>query len=291
MVVSGVHETKGDVLFRYVNAFVLGLLSILMLMPFVKVLATSFSGPTPVDAGKVFFWPVQFTLESWRYVLKQEPLWNSFFITILVTAAGTCLCLLVTSLFAYPLSKNEFKLAKLLMIMIVITMIFRYPIIPYFLALRSYGLYNSFWVLIVPYTVSAFNLIIMRTFFKGLPKELEEAAQIEGCGYFQLLFKIVLPSSKAVLATLGIFYAVGIWNQFLHPLLFIEDQVLYPLQLKLREYVVNIDMVSGGLGMVLPYNNHTLQAATIIFATLPILLVYPFLQKHFVKGAMLGSVK
>jgi putative aldouronate transport system permease protein len=234
---------------------------------------------------------VQFTLESWYYVLKQGPLWNSFLITIFVTVAGTCLCLLVTSLFAYPLTKNEFKLTKVLMIMIVITMIFRYPIIPYFLALRSYGLYNSFWVLIVPYTVSAFNLIIMRTFFKGLPKELEEAAQIEGCNYFQLLFKIVLPSSKAVLATLGIFYAVGIWNQFMHPLLFIENPSLYPLQLKLREYVVNTDMVSGGLSMVLPYNNQTLQAATIIFATLPILLVYPFMQKHFVKGAMLGSVK
>ncbi|OUS77199.1 ABC transporter permease [Paenibacillus sp. MY03] len=284
-------ESRGDLIFRYTNATILGLISIVMLIPFVKVLATSFSGPHAVGAGQVYLWPVQFTWASWKYILGLEPLWSSFFITLFATVAGTFLSLLITALFAYPLSKNEFKLAKILMFMIVITMIFRYPIIPYFLSLRSYGLYNSIWVLIIPYTVTAFNLIIMRTFFKGLPKELEEAAQMEGCGYFQLLFRIVLPSSQAVIATLGIFYAVGIWNQFMIPLLFIEDQSLYPLQLKLREYIVNVDMEAGGFGEILPYSNETLRSATIIFATIPILLVYPFLQKYFVKGAMLGSVK
>lgn len=287
----GTRETVGDSIFRLITVIVIGLLSILMLMPFLKVLATSFSGPVPVDSGRVYFWPVQFTWESWIYIVKQAALWKSVSLTVFATVVGTILCLLVTALFAYPLSKNEFKLAKILMLMIVITMIFRYPIIPYFLALRSYGLYNSIWVLIIPHTITAFNLIIMRTFFKGLPKELEEAAQMEGCGYFQLLFRIVLPSSKAVLATLGIFYAVGIWNQFMTPLMFIEDQALYPLQLKLREYIIDVDMATTRLKEMLPYNNSTLQAAAVIFATLPILLVYPFLQKHFVKGAMLGSVK
>ena len=291
MVMTQYKESFGDALFRYLNMIILGLLSILMLMPFAKVLATSFSGPNPVDAGKVFFWPVQFNLESWSYILKQAPLWHSFLLTLFATIAGTCLCLLITALMAYPLAKSEFKLAKIIMFMVVITMIFRYPIIPYFLSLRSYGLYNSIWVLIIPHTISAFNLIIMRTFFKGMPKELEEAAQMEGCGYFGLLFRIVLPSSKAVLATLGIFYAVGIWNQFMTPLMFIEDQALYPLQLKLREYIIYTDMATEGLKVVLPYNNTTLQSATIIFAAVPILLVYPFLQKHFVKGALLGSVK
>ncbi|MNI43521.1 L-arabinose transport system permease protein AraQ [compost metagenome] len=286
-----IHETRMDTIFRYITAILLSMIAILMLLPFVKVLATSFSGPIPVDAGRVYFWPVQFTLESWKYVLQQGPLWQSFFITVFATVVGTFLCLLITAMLAYPLSKNDFKLTRVLMIMVVITMIFRYPIIPFFLSLRSYGLYNSVWVLIVPYTLTAFNLIIMRTFFKGLPRELEEAAQMEGCGYFRLLFMIILPSSKAVLATLGIFYAVSIWNQFMNPLLFIEDQSLYPLQLKLREYIINTDMMAGGLTKVLPYNNQTLQSATIIFATVPILLVYPFLQKYFVKGAMLGSVK
>ncbi len=286
-----VRDSLGDVVFRYTNAIVLGLVSILMLMPFVKVLATSFSGPSPVDAGMVYFWPVQFNWDSWHYILKQEALWRSFFVTVFATVIGTCFCLLMTALFAYPLSKDEFKLGKILMIMVVVTMIFRYPIIPYFLALRTYGLYNSVWVLVVPFAISAFNLIIMRTFFKGLPRALEEAAQMEGCGYFRLLFNIVLPSSKAVLATLGIFYAVGIWNQFMTPLMFIEDQSLYPLQLKLREYIVNVDMATDRLIEALPYNNTTLESATIIFAIVPILIVYPFLQKHFVKGAMLGSVK
>jgi len=284
-------EATSDLIFRYAVTALLSLLSVLMVIPFIKVLATSLSGPYAVGAGQVYLWPVQFTWDSWSYILGLKPLWSSFSITVFATVVGTILSLLLTSLFAYPLSKDEFKLAKILMFLVVLTMIFRYPIIPYFLALRSYGLYNSIWVLILPYTLTAFNLIIMRTFFKELPKELEEAAQMEGCGYFRMLFQIVLPSSQAVIATLGIFYAVGIWNQFLIPLLFIEDQALYPLQLKLREYIVNVDMEAGGFGEILPYSNETLRSATIIFATIPILLVYPFLQKYFVKGAMLGSVK
>ncbi|WP_127580061.1 carbohydrate ABC transporter permease [Paenibacillus koleovorans] len=286
-------ESAGERLFRYANVCVMGLLGFMMLVPFLKVLSTSLSAGWAADAGQVSLWPAHFTLASWEKILERESLWHSLFLTVVVTVLGTLLCLLLTSLLAYPLSKAEFRPAKLIVLLIVITLVFRYPLIPYFLTIKNLGLYNNFWVLIIPQLITAYNLIIMRTFFKELPKELEEAAQLEGCGYGRLLFLIVLPTSKAVLATLGIFYAVTLWNQFLHPLLFIDNPNLYPLQLKLREYIISTDaqisVTSDQTALI--YSNTTLKAATIIFAAIPILLVYPFMQKHFVKGAMLGSVK
>ncbi|MDF2923597.1 MAG: transporter permease [Paenibacillaceae bacterium] len=293
---AAMKEPIGEKTFRIGNIIFLGIMGFTMLVPLLKVLSTSFSSPYAVDAGHVFLWPVDFTLASWMKIIERGALWRSFFLNVAVTGMGTLLCLLMTALMAYPMSKKEFKPARFLAVMVVFTMIFRYPIIPYFLVVKELGLYNNFWVLIIPHLLTTYNLIIMRTFFRELPKELEEAAQMEGCGYFQTLFRLVLPLSQAVLATLGVFYAVMLWNQFTHPLMFIDSQHLYPLQLRLREYLVSSDSsisnelmasLSGGI----PYNNATLKAATIIFATAPILIVYPFLQKYFVKGATLGSVK
>lgn len=288
-----IRETFRERAFGISVHVVLGLLGLLMLAPLLKVLSTSFSTPLAVDTGQVFFWPVDFTLASWANILRRQPLWDALLVTVSVSALGVFLCLLMTALMAYPMSKREFKPARILAVMVIITMVFRYPIIPYFLTVRELGLYNSYWVLIVPHLVTAYNLIIMRTFFRELPKELEEAAWMEGCGYFATLFRIVLPLSKAVLATLGIFYAVMLWNQFMNPLLFINNPELYPLQLRLRDYIVTIDANSVDLGLdgAQRYNNATLRAATVIFATAPIIIVYPFLQKYFVKGATLGSVK
>ncbi|MCU6712120.1 carbohydrate ABC transporter permease [Paenibacillus sp. J5C_2022] len=289
----GVHgESVLEKCFRYANAVFLGILALLMLLPLITVVSTSISSAVAVDMGRVFLWPVEFTTASWERILGREALWQSFGVTVAATVLGTGMSLMMTALLAYPMAKKEFALAKIISIGVIVTMVFRYPIIPYFLTLRDLGLFDSFWVLIVPHMIVAYNLIIMRTFFKELPIELEEAAQLEGCGYFQILFRIVLPLSKAVLATLGIFYAVMIWNQFMHPLLFIENQDLYPLQLRLRQYIVSAESIEMLVGDELPkYNATTLRAATIIFATLPIVIVYPFLQKHFVKGALLGSVK
>lgn len=286
------NETFGEKLFRIANMALLGLFAFVMLVPFLKVLSTSFSSPFAVDAGYVFLWPVDFTLASWAKITARPALWQSFGLNIAVTVLGTFLCLLLTALMAYPMSKPQFKPAKFLALMVIVTMVFRYPIIPYFLTIRQLGLFNNFWVLIIPHLITAYNLIIMRTFFRELPKELEEAAQMEGCGYTQILFRLVLPLSKAVLATLGIFYAVMLWNQFMTPLMFIDKPNLYPLQLRLREYMISPDstLLSGQEGSI-PYNSATLKAAAVIFATAPILAVYPFLQKHFVKGATLGSVK
>ena len=167
-----------------------------------------------------------------------------------------------------------------------------YGKVPYFLTLRSYGLYNNYWVLILPHIMTAYNLIIVRTFFKQFPRELEEAAMIDGCGKFRILLQIVLPASKAVLATVGLFYGVTMWNQYEHPMMFIQNMNLFPLQMKIRT------IVDGGgelqavtMAQTANYTSATLSAAAVVFAILPVLVAYPWIQKYFAKGAMLGSVK
>ncbi len=271
----------------------LAILAFIMLVPLLNVVSTSLSHGTAVDRGEIYIFPIEPTLASWSYIFKENRMWRSLFITISTTFIGVVNSLFLTSLTAYPLAKKEFKIGKVMMVTIVFTMIFRAPMIPYFLTLRSLGLYDSIFVLILPHAISAYNLIIMRTFFKQLPDELEEAAKIEGCGYFQMLFRIVIPNSKAVLATLGLFYAVAQWNQFLHPILFIKSSKMFPLQLLLRQMVdgtEEIDMVDIVMTTMV-YNEQTVKAAAVIFAMLPIMMVYPFIQRYFVKGAMLGSVK
>ncbi len=170
-------------------------------------------------------------------------------------------------------------------------MIFRYPIIPYFLVVRSYGLMNSLWALIVTHLLVGYNLVIMRTFFQQLPEEMEESAVIEGANHLQILFRITLPLSKPVLATLGLFYAVTYWNLFLHPMLFVQKPELLTLQPRLRAMLQAVEADQGRADHLVGFSVYTAQAATIMFATIPILCVYPFLQKYFVKGALLGSLK
>ena len=183
-------------------------------------------------------------------------------------------------------------MSHLLMLYVIVTMIFKAPVVPYFLTIKGLGLFNNPLVLILPHILSAYNLAIMRTFFKQFPAEVEEAAMIDGCGHFKILCQIIIPSSKAVLTTVGLFYAVTMWNQFQHPLMFIQKTDLFPLQLKIRQLInggsdiVNITAVAN-----VNYTESTLSAATVVFAIIPIIAVYPWLQKYFAKGAMLGSVK
>jgi len=279
-------------LFQVVIITILCLLSFVAIVPVLSVIATSFSSRLPVDMNQVTIWPIGFTFASWEYMIYRPDLWKSFGITLVTTIVGTFLSLLITAMMAYPLAKKEFMLGKVLMIAAVITLVLKAPLVPYFLTLRGYGLYNNVLVLIFPHILMAFNLIIMRTFFKQFPAELEEAAVVEGCGYFRLLFKIVLPLSKAVLATLGLFYGVLIWNQFQHPVMFLQNPDLFPLQLKIRQFIVDDSVMPDMNAGVLPnYNEYTLRATTILFAIVPVVAVYPYIQKYFVKGALLGSVK
>lgn len=282
----------GEKILQAIITLILIMLSLVALVPLLSVLSVSFSSKLAVDLNEVLIWPKQFTFDSWAYMLKRADLWRAFTITLISTLIGIVLSLLITALMAYPLSKPEFKIGKYIMVAAVITMIFKAPLVPYFLTVRNLGLLDNPLVLVLPHILTAFNMIIMRTFFKNFPIELEEAAFLEGCGYFRLLFQFVLPLSKAVLATVGLFYGVVIWNQFFHPLLFIQQPDLFPLQLKIRQFITNADEFPNVESMALiNYNERTLRATTIIFAIIPIIAVYPYLQKYFVKGAMLGSVK
>ncbi len=284
--------SRGEKILQVAIVTTLILLSLLAIIPVLSVLATSFSSRVPVDMNRVTLWPIGFTFDSWMYMIFRPDLWKSFGITLFTTIIGTILSLLITALMAYPLSKKEFMLGKVLIIAAVITLVLKPPLVPYFLTLREYGLYNNILVLIFPHVLTAFNLIIMRTFLKEFPQELEEAAKVEGCGYFRVFFQLVLPLSKPVLATLGLFYGVVIWNQFQHPVMFIQDPDLFPLQLKIRQFITSDSVMPTLMAAELPnYNEYTLRATSIIFAIFPIVMVYPFIQKYFVKGAMLGAVK
>ncbi|WP_284646475.1 carbohydrate ABC transporter permease [Paenibacillus silviterrae] len=286
-------ESRGEKVFVSGITVVLVLLSLLAIIPLLSVLSTSFSSKKDVDLNLVTIWPRGFTFDSWEYIIYRPDLWKAFFLTLGSTLIGTVLALLITALLAYPLSKSEFRWAPVVMVGVVIAMVFKAPLVPYFLTVRGIGLYNNPLVLVLPHILNPFNLIIMRTFFKQFSKELEEAAFIEGCGYFRMLFQFVLPLSKAVLATLALFYGVVIWNQFQTPLLFLQNPELFPLQIKIRQFITDDSVIMALVPSKLDvnYNERTLRAATVIFAIVPVIAVYPFLQKYFVKGAMVGSVK
>lgn len=284
-------ERIGDKGFSVVLTIILVLVALACAYPVINTFSVSVSSAFMADRGQVGLFPKEFNLDSWLFIARDGSLWRSMVNNIYVTTVGTALSLLVSSLFAYALANKKVKMAGFISFLIVFTMIFRYPIIPYFLSVKAYGLLDTHWALILPHVVVAYNLIILRTFFKQLPEALEESALIEGAGPFRILFQIVLPLSKPALATVGLFYAVTYWNLFLHTMLFIRSDELLTLQPKLRMMLDVVMDEESNMQTVVRHSPVTIQAATIMFATIPILAVYPFLQKHFVKGAMLGSVK
>ncbi|KQO17581.1 carbohydrate ABC transporter permease [Paenibacillus sp. Leaf72] len=286
-------KTTGDQLFQFFNYAFLIAAAATMLLPLLQLLAVSFSSPIAADSKQVFLFPVEFTTASWSHILQNTGLWRSFGITVYITVAGTLLSMLFSVLTAYPLSHKQFLIRKPIMLGIIITMIFNAPMIPFFLTVRELGMMNSLWSLILPGVIGTFNMIIIRTFFTGIPKELDDSARIDGCNEAGILFRIYLPLSKPVIATVSLFYAVGYWNTFQRAVLFIRDPEKWPLQTKLRAYLTSPEELAA-VNLVLgdyDFNTTTLKAATILFATIPIVLVYPYLQKYFVKGSMLGSLK
>jgi len=287
-------DSRSERFFLLSNEIILILLSIVMLYPLLHTLAVSFSAGPEAEAGRVYAWPAGFQTDAWAFVVRDRTLHRSFLNSVYVTVIGVIASLGFTALFAYPLSKSYFRPRRILSLMIVLTMVVRYPLIPYFLTLRAYGFMNNLHVLIFAHLLIEYNLIIMRTFFQNLPAELEEAAFMEGANHLQILAKIFVPLSKPAFATLGLFFAVTYWNLFLHPLMFLRDLELMPIQVRLRQFIAmsaNAEMGQTG-GVENPdLSRRTIEAAVTIFATVPILMLYPFLQRHFVKGAMLGSLK
>lgn len=272
---------------------------IVTLLPMVNVWAISLSEAHEVFKDPMMLWPKSFTLESYKYIFNTQVLLKSFGITVFVTVVGTLLNLLFTATGAYGLSKTHVPGHKIMLWMIIIPMLFGAGLIPMYILLKNLGLLNSIWVLILPKLVASFNLILMRNFFWSIPESLEESARIDGASEFRVLWSVILPLSKPVIATVGLFYAVGHWNDFFTGLFFISDNSKWPLQMVLRSIIIDFNMLNMGTQNTNTLNDasklvvqpENIKAATIIFAIVPILIVYPFLQKYFVKGIMLGSVK
>ncbi len=271
----------------------LSVFALLALAPFIHVLAQSFSSYRALMSGEVVFWPVEFTMHAYGEVLRDQAFTRSFLISVERTIAGTVLNVFLTCLLAYPLTKAYIKGRSTIMFMIVFTMIFSGGMIPTYLIVKSVGLLNSFWAYLIPGAISAFNVIIMKNFFQSVPAELEESARIDGCGNLRILFIIIIPLSMPVIATIALFHAVGHWNSFFDAVLYINKSELYPLQVYLRN-LFQFNQTDIHLNDALEQQLlalESLKGAALITSTLPILIVYPFLQKYFVKGVMLGSIK
>jgi putative aldouronate transport system permease protein len=288
------NESLGSRLFDVCNVLFLAFLSLSMLLPLISVLAKSFSSSDAIASGEVFLWPVEFTWSNFGYVFQDESIWRAFLISIVITGGGTLINLLATTSLAYPLSRPEYQGKKIILFMVLLTMIFTAPLIPTYLVVKNLGMIDSLSALVVPSMISAFNFFVMRSFFLNIPSTLIDAARMDGLGELGILFRIVLPLSKPVLATVGIFYGVSHWNNYQSALYYINDPKLYPLQVKLRQMIVNdeLSVEANSVYSSMALNSpEGIQMATVVVATLPILLLYPFLQKHFVKGTMIGSIK
>lgn len=289
------HSTNWDLAFHIFNYLIIGLLTFACIYPFLNTLANAFSSSHAIQSGKVVLWPVDFNWDAMKAVFWDDNVTLAMMVTIYITVVGTVLNLIFTIFTAYPLSRRDLPGRKYVMNFLVFTMMFSGGMIPSYLLVKSLGMLDSLWALIIPGLISVFNLIIMKTFFQNMPEELREAAVVDGCSNIRYIFSVVLPLSGAVIATIGLFYAVGHWNTYMSAVLYIDDPRLYTLQVRLRNILLLSQMdtsleviqVQGKLNVI----EESLKAATIIFATLPILIVYPFLQKYFVKGALLGSVK
>lgn len=277
---------------------VLFLLTLITFLPMMNVVARSLSDAPQIASNPGMIWPRGLTLEAYRYIFDTPVLIRAFGVSVFATVMGTFLNMVVTTMAAYGLSKTDLPGHRLMMWFVIMPMLFSAGLLPTYMLIKDIGLMNSVWVLVVWGMVSPFNLILMRNFFWSIPQEIEEAARLDGASDLRTLWDIVLPLSKPVLATISLFYAVGHWNDFFTGLFFITDNSKWPLQVVLRTIVVDQSMMNmGGSGsptgdasrLVVSTDNIT--AASIIFAVVPILLVYPFLQRHFVKGIMLGSVK
>ncbi|MEK3916724.1 carbohydrate ABC transporter permease [Paenibacillus sp. FSL H7-0331] len=288
-----IHEKSiGSRMFDIINYLLLFGCAIATIVPFIHIVAGSLTTAEGLLQNSFVLIPTDFTLDAYRYIFTSDSIANSLLITIYITVLGTLFNLLFTVLTAYPLARNPIIGKQLILFLIVLTIVFRPGMIPNFIVVKSVGLLDSIWSLIIPSLISPFYLIITKNFFQQLPKELEESAKIDGYNDLQILFRIFLPLSKPMLATFSLFYAVANWNTFMPALLYINDATKWPIQIILRQIVL---LAAGGAGAADAAGEFavppSVKMAVIVIATLPIMLVYMMLQKYFVSGLMVGSVK
>lgn len=286
---------SSDRFFQICVNTILIIILIIILYPLIFVLSASISEPLYLLQGKVNLLPKGFTLDSYAKIFKNNDIWNGYKNTIIYVSVGTLINLVMTTLGAYPLSRRDMYGRNVITALLVFTMFFSGGMIPTYLVIKNLGMLNSIWAMVIPGAVSVYNLIIMRTFFQSIPYELQESATIDGASDFQILLKIILPLSKPILAVMTLFYAVSHWNAFFDALIYLSNRSKYPLQLILREILIQSD-ISGmeEFDEDLIENAMSIEGikyAIILVANLPVLLLYPFLQKYFVQGVMIGSLK
>lgn len=265
-------------------------------LPFLNVIAISFSSKSAILRGDVAFYPVEFETKAYEILFSDKTMINCLFYTVELTVIYTAIAMVMTILMAYPLTKERLAGRKFFNLMALFTMYFSGGTIPIYLNVKWFGLLDSMWSLIIPGVLSTYNMIIMKSFFASLPKELEEAATIDGANDFQILLRVYLPLSLASIATLTLFYAVGKWNSFADAKYYIQSKSLQPLQLRLYNIIkgstaVDVTAIEGNANSNAQNVSESIESATIIFATLPILVVYPFVQRYFVSGVTIGAVK
>lgn len=282
--------------FDAVNYIFLALLTLSCLLPIIHVLALSLSDKASTGANAVLFWPKGFNLASYQMIFEEPAFIRSFFLTVLRTVAGTLLSLVLTILAAYPLSKEtkEIRGRNFIMGYFLIPMLIGGGLVPTFMLISNLRLIDTFWVLILPGAVQIGYVVMMMNFFRGINKSLMESAKMDGATEFDILLRIVLPLSKASLATIGLFFVVANWNEWFSGTIYLNDRKLWPLQTLLKQMMVKIDMTSMNPEMLLrmqQLSDRSFRGAQVIFATVPILCMYPFVQKYFITGVTLGSVK
>ncbi|MEH7480965.1 carbohydrate ABC transporter permease [Neobacillus drentensis] len=289
-----VKEDINSRIFNLFNVILMVIFTIIIIVPVWNVLVSSFSSGKSLANGGFAFWPKEFSIENYQAVFRDDSIWQAFFISVAKTLIGAGSHVLFCAIVAYSYSKKHLKGRKLYSAIGIITMFFGGGMVPTYLLIKSLGLLNSFWVYIIPALFSFFDVIILMNFFRSIPESLEDSAKMDGAGDWKIFSKIFLPLSKPALATIALFNGVGQWNDFFTTKLYITDKALYPLQMKIYEIIVQSQMHTmqniGG-SVVLETTAKGIQLATIVVATLPILVIYPLLQKHFISGMMLGAVK
>ena len=286
-------DSTGYKVFRVFNITALLMIVFVTFYPFLNMVAQSFSSEGNINAGRVNLIPLGFNIETYKIVMGDALFWTSYKNTVIYTVVGTLISMVLTTTFAYAISKRHLKGRNFFIAIAVFTMFFNGGIIPNYVLISSLGMRDTLWAIVVPNAISVFNLLIMKSFFENMPAELEEAGAIDGLSTYGILFRIVLPLSKAVLATMVLFYAVINWNAWFGAFLYLDKSSLFPVTIYLRNMIAGASTASslGGNAENVTQIASNIKSVTMVLSVVPILLIYPFVQKYFVSGVMLGSVK